>query len=100
MQTNAAWEATSQAITRNDAHTRGILILGLGESEAALAHSFAAAARHPLVRGFAVGRTIFTEPAAAYMLGEMTPDAAVSAMQQAFARLCHLWDAARADIKG
>ena len=100
MQSDAAWHATCAAIQRNDAHTRGILILGLGEDEATLARSFAAAARHPLVRGFAVGRTIFAEPAAAFMRGEISPQAAILAMSATYARLCALWDTARTPAKG
>jgi hypothetical protein len=58
-----------RAIAENDPHTRGIVVLGLGASEAELAASFAAAARQKLVRGFAVGRTIFADVAAEWMAG-------------------------------
>ena len=44
---------------RNDPHTRGIVVLGLDAPEAELAASFALAAGFDLVKGFAVGRTIF-----------------------------------------
>ena len=95
MLTPAAWEATIAAIERNDAHTRGILILGLGEGEATLKESFSVAARYPLVKGFAVGRTIFAEAAAAWMRGEMNDADAVARMAERFARLCAAWDKAR-----
>ena len=36
-----------------------VLVLGLDAPEAELAASFEVAARHPQVKGFAVGRTIF-----------------------------------------
>ena len=58
---DAAWQRVIGAIERNDQFTRGIVILGLGESELKLAESFAVAARYPLVKGFAVGRTIFAK---------------------------------------
>ncbi len=96
MQTPAAWAAACASIARNDAHTRGILVLGLGSDEARLSSAFEAAARHPLVRGFAVGRTIFAEAAKGYMAGTMTPQDATQAMRSGYARLCALWDAARA----
>lgn len=95
MQTDVAWQLTCEAITRNDPNTRGIVILGLGESEESLAASFAVAARHPLVKGFAVGRTIFAESAAAWMTGRIDDVAAVKTMSGNFARLCSIWDAAR-----
>ena len=96
MQTDAGWQAACDAITRNDAHTRGIVVLGLGESEETLAASFAKAAKFDLVKGFAVGRTIFAEAAEGYMSGKIAADQAVKMMAENYTRLCALWDAARA----
>ena len=96
MQTDAGWQAACDAITRNDAHTRGIVVLGLGESEETLAASFAKAAKFDLVKGFAVGRTIFAEAAEGYMSGKIAADQAVKMMAENYTRLCTLWDAARA----
>lgn len=95
LQSDAAWGLTVQAINRNDPHTRGIVVLGLGSSEGALAASFAAAAKHDLVKGFAVGRTIFAEAAEGYMLGQIAADEAVAMMAATYTRLCALWDTAR-----
>ncbi|MGV6848475.1 MAG: bifunctional 5-dehydro-2-deoxygluconokinase/5-dehydro-2-deoxyphosphogluconate aldolase [Marinibacterium sp.] len=92
---DTAWKQTCAAITDNDPDTRGIVVLGLGETEDRLAESFATAARFPMVKGFAVGRTIFGEAAAAWMAGEMTDDAAMTAMADRYARLCSIWDTAR-----
>jgi 5-dehydro-2-deoxygluconokinase len=99
MQTDAAWAAACDAIERNDRHTRGIVVLGLGSDEATLKASFEAAARHPLVKGFAVGRTIFAKAAEGYMAGTMTGPEAVAAMTDAYARVAALWDAARATAR-
>ncbi|MFO1173892.1 MAG: 5-dehydro-2-deoxygluconokinase [Paracoccaceae bacterium] len=96
MQSDAAWAKAVAAIERNDAHTRGIVVLGLGQSEDELASSFRLAARHPLVRGFAVGRTIFAEAARDWMAGKIGDDVAVTRMVDNFRRLCGIWDAARA----
>lgn len=97
MQTDAGWQAACDAITRNDAHTRGIVVLGLGESEETLAASFAKAARFDLVKGFAVGRTIFAEAAEGFMSGRIAADQAVTMMAENYTSLCALWDAARAN---
>jgi 5-dehydro-2-deoxygluconokinase len=97
MTTDAGWQAACDAITRNDAHTRGIVVLGLGSSEAALADSFQVAARQKLVRGFAVGRTIHAEAGRDWLAGRIDDATAVAAMSDAYARLCALWDNARAD---
>ncbi|MDN5788704.1 2-deoxy-5-keto-D-gluconate 6-phosphate aldolase domain-containing protein, partial [Pseudorhodobacter sp.] len=96
MLTDAAWDITCQTIMANDPNTRGIVILGLGEAEEKLAQSFKIAARFPMVKGFAVGRTIFGETAVAWMQGGLSDEAAVATMAEKFARLCRIWDAARA----
>ena len=99
MTTDAAWTTACDTITRNDPHTRGIVVLGLAADEETLAASFKVAARHPLVTGFAVGRTIFGAAAERYMAGT-TPDAEiVRDMADKYARLCKLWDDARADVR-
>ena len=95
MRSQAAWANAVQAITDNDPHTRGIVVLGLGESEAALAESFALAAKFDLVKGFAVGRTIFAGAAAGYMAGGIGAEEAVAMMAANYERLCVLWDQAR-----
>jgi 5-dehydro-2-deoxygluconokinase len=95
MQTDAAWAATVAAIERHDTNTRGIVVLGLGQSEADLTASFKLAAKYPLVKGFAVGRTIHADVGQAWMAGEMTDAAAVKTMADNFRRLCGVWDKAR-----
>ena len=95
LQSVAAWAATVAAIERNDSHTRGIVVLGLGQSEEALAASFRLAARYPLVKGFAVGRTIFAEAARDWLAGQAGDAAAIRQMADNFRRLCAHWDAAK-----
>ncbi|WP_418595607.1 bifunctional 5-dehydro-2-deoxygluconokinase/5-dehydro-2-deoxyphosphogluconate aldolase [Ponticoccus sp. (in: a-proteobacteria)] len=97
--TEAAWAKAVQAIERNDPRTRGIVVLGLDAPEAALAESFALAARQPLVKGFAVGRTIFGDAARAWLKGEMTNAEAVAQMAARYSRLCEIWDRARAEAR-
>lgn len=95
MQSDAAWTATVEAIEENDLHTRGIVVLGLAAAEDALKASFAVAAKYPLVKGFAVGRTIFGDAARAWMAGAMTDAEAVAQMKDTYQRLCGYWDAGR-----
>jgi len=97
--TEAAWAATTDAIERHDRNTRGILVLGLAADEASLAQSFAVAARFALVKGFAVGRTIFADAAARHIAGTADADAVVAEMAGKFARLCGIWDEARAGVR-
>lgn len=91
-----AWQNAVAAIDRNDPRTRGIVVLGLDAPEDELAASFALAARQPLVKGFAVGRTIFGDVARAWMSGGLNDAEAVDRMAETYQRLCGVWDAARA----
>ncbi|MSU90733.1 5-dehydro-2-deoxygluconokinase [Rhodobacteraceae bacterium 2CG4] len=94
--TDAAWQQAVDAIESNDPRTRGIVVLGLDASEEELAASFARAARQPLVKGFAVGRTIFGQAARDWLAGRISDRDAVRTMGDNFARLCRIWDEARA----
>lgn len=96
MRTDAAWRAVCEVIDQRDPWCRGIVVLGLGESEDVLADSFAAAAAHDRVKGFAVGRTIHAQPGRDWLSGRIGDDEAVARMAETFARLCRLWDDARA----
>ncbi|MBP0616066.1 bifunctional 5-dehydro-2-deoxygluconokinase/5-dehydro-2-deoxyphosphogluconate aldolase [Jiella mangrovi] len=96
MASEAAWENACAAIAENDPHVRGIVMLGLDAPEEALKASFSAAARFDLVKGFAVGRTIFGEAARAYLAGALSPEDAIATMAEKYGRLCALWDEARA----
>jgi 5-dehydro-2-deoxygluconokinase len=97
--TDEAWQNAVNAIERNDPRTRGIVVLGLDASEDELAASFAMAAKQPLVKGFAVGRTIFGNVARAWLKGDMSDAEAVSQMAERFQRLCDTWDNARQDAR-
>ena len=99
MTTDTAWAKACDAITRNDPHTRGIFVLGLAASEETLSASFKVAARHSLVKGFAVGRTIFGAAAERFMANDATDAEIVGDMADKYARLCKLWDDARDDVR-
>jgi 5-dehydro-2-deoxygluconokinase len=90
----AAWSNIADAIAASDRWCRGIVLLGLEASEDQLAASFAIARGCPQVKGFAVGRTIFAEPARAWLAGAIDDSAAVEQMAGSFARLCAMWRAA------
>ncbi|SNT02329.1 bifunctional 5-dehydro-2-deoxygluconokinase/5-dehydro-2-deoxyphosphogluconate aldolase [Tropicimonas sediminicola] len=98
MTTTSAWQQTCDTILRNDRYTRGIVILGLAAAEEDLAESFRVATRFPLVKGFAVGRTIFADAAQAWLKGDIGSDEAVAEMANRYARLCAVWDESRSQV--
>lgn len=95
LQTAQGWAAACDAIAARDPHCRGVVMLGLAQDEGALMASMALAAAQPMVKGFAIGRTIFDPAARAWFAGEMTDDQAVADMATRYARLCTAWNTAR-----
>jgi 5-dehydro-2-deoxygluconokinase len=90
----AAWEAIAETISAHDPHCRGVLLLGLDAPEAELEAAFALAARQPVCKGFAVGRTIFGKPAEAWFKGEIDDRQAVASMAAGYRRLIEAWERA------
>ncbi len=95
MKTDAAWALTSETVAKNDPHCRGIVVLGLDAPTAHLRASFEVAARHPLVKGFAIGRTIFAKSAKAWFASRISSEDAIAEMAGKYSDLCQIWDAAR-----
>jgi len=98
MTSDAAWTKTCDAVRDNDTWCRGILVLGLDAEIGDLAAGFAAAARHDLVKGFAVGRTIFSTAAQAWLAGNISDEDAIAEMATTYRALCEEWDRARREI--
>src|SRR5208337_3865133 len=60
----AAWDAVERVVKDGDPLCRGVVLLGLEAPEDDLARGFEIARHCGAVKGFAVGRTVFAEPAA------------------------------------
>jgi 5-dehydro-2-deoxygluconokinase len=90
-----AWSAISEAVQRNDSYCRGVMVLGLEAPFDDLVESFRACAGVPVVKGFAVGRTIHIDPARAWLSGRISDAEAVDQMAERFARLVAAWTDAR-----
>jgi 5-dehydro-2-deoxygluconokinase len=86
-----SWSNIERAVASNDPHCRGVLLLGLSAPKDELIRGFGNAARAGIVKGFAVGRTIFNEPAARWFKGEIGDEAAVGEMASALSALVDAW---------
>lgn len=95
-QSPRSWERIVATITAQDPHCNGILLLGLDAEEKVLAEAFDTAAAFPLCRGFAVGRSIFGQPAREWISGRAGDEAAINAVAERYERLIGLWRRARA----
>jgi 5-dehydro-2-deoxygluconokinase len=93
--TRDEWAALDALVDARDPHCRGIVILGQSAPIAELAAGFAEAARSRRVRGFAVGRTIFAEPARAWLAEALDDDGLVEAVRRKYEALIDAWSAAR-----
>jgi 5-dehydro-2-deoxygluconokinase len=90
----AGWEELAALIAARDPQCRGAVILGLSQPLAELARGFAAAT-HPIVKGFMVGRTLWAEPAGRWLRGACDDDTLVAAVAANFVALVDAWRAAR-----
>lgn len=86
-----AWKNIEAVITANDPWCRGIVLLGLEAPAETLEKAFAATTVAPLVKGFAVGRTIFAHAAREWMAGRMTDEEAIGDMAGRFGELTRAW---------
>jgi 5-dehydro-2-deoxygluconokinase len=89
------WSRLEAAIRGADPYCRGVLVLGLDAPLDELGERLAAAARHPVCRGFAVGRTIFGDAARAWFAGEIDDEAAIAAIAHRYLKLVRRFADAR-----
>ncbi|MBN8951079.1 MULTISPECIES: 5-dehydro-2-deoxygluconokinase [unclassified Rhizobium] len=87
----AAWKKIDAVIAKNDPLCRGIVLLGLEAPAEELIRSFEATLAAPSVKGFAVGRTIFSDAARAWLSGGMNDEEAIADMAGRFRQLTAAW---------
>jgi 5-dehydro-2-deoxygluconokinase len=91
----AAWLAIERVIGRQDPWCRGILVLGLEAPARELETAFALTEGSAMVKGFAIGRTIFNHAAESWFAGKMSDEEAISEMAQKFGQLTAAWQRLR-----
>ena len=91
----AEWPALDALIAERDPYSRGVVLLGLNAPIDALTHGFVAAADSRMCRGFAVGRTIFHEPARAWLAGTLDDAGFIAGVRRNFEALIDAWTASR-----
>ncbi|ELX8378560.1 5-dehydro-2-deoxygluconokinase [Providencia vermicola] len=85
------WDEVDALIEERDPYCRGVVLLGLDAPQAELEAGFNAAAGKSVVKGFAVGRTLFAKPSLEWMKGEMDDDALVQTIKSNYHNLIALW---------
>jgi 5-dehydro-2-deoxygluconokinase len=90
----ASWQALAELIAGRDPYCRGVAILGLNQPLQTLAAAFAEA-RHPIVKGFMVGRTVWGEACAAWLRGTIDDATLVERVAARYGALVQAWRASR-----
>ncbi len=85
------WAGIGDVVREHDPYCAGLLVLGQAAGEEELAESFAAAASEPMCRGFAIGRSIYGEPARRWLAGEIGDGELVSSVAERYGRMNDLW---------
>ena len=97
--TDQAWSSVCDMIVRNDPYVNGIVVSESDLSQRDPVAGIILAARHGLVKGFAVGQTVFRDAACAWMKGDLDDGAAIAEMAEIFGNLCRVWDRERVALR-
>jgi 5-dehydro-2-deoxygluconokinase len=95
----ASWGTLSALIAERDPHCRGVVLLGLNQPMQRLIEGFAAAAPHPIVRGFMVGRTIWGEASREWLAGAIDDATLVERAASRFGQLVEGWRQTRSNTR-
>ncbi len=99
-QSTTGWDAVARVIDDCDPHCKGIVLLGLDAPEDQLREGFRAASGAPYMKGFAVGRSIFGQPARAWFAGELDDAGARADIARRYRRMVELWRQAAGEPRG
>ncbi|MGF1725275.1 bifunctional 5-dehydro-2-deoxygluconokinase/5-dehydro-2-deoxyphosphogluconate aldolase [Photobacterium nomapromontoriensis] len=89
----ASWQAVNELVQARDSHCRGVVLLGLDAPEAELKAGFNAAAGQTIVKGFAVGRTIFGQPSRQWLANKIDDAGLIAQVKANYHNLIALWRA-------
>ncbi|ANQ23135.1 5-dehydro-2-deoxygluconokinase [Vibrio natriegens] len=86
-----SWDTVSAVVTERDAFCRGVVILGLDAPQEELQKGFNATAGKEIVKGFAVGRTLFGEPSRQWLANSINDETLIENIKQNYHNLIALW---------
>ena len=87
-----SWEEVEHLVNTNDPHCHGVVILGLDAPMDELEAGFNQASQSKMVKGFAVGRSIFSGPSKAWLANEINDDEMVAGIKQNYSHLVNVWN--------
>lgn len=75
-------------------HCRGIVLLGKDAPIDKIIQQFSIVKKAKYIKGFAIGRTIFSEPAKEWFAGKLSDEACISAICDNYLAVAHAWQEA------
>ncbi len=91
----AGWKAIADIVRERDPDCRGVLLLGLDAPEPDLVRTLTAAAAQPICKGFAIGRSVFYQPAGQWLQNSLSDSEFVTEVAARYRRLIDVWRGAR-----
>ena len=88
-----SWTSVEALITERDSYCRGVVLLGLDAPQDELKAGFDKSAGHDIVKGFAVGRTLFGQPSREWLANEIDDEALIQKIASNYMALIELWRA-------
>jgi len=88
------WQNVGHVIDLNDPNCQGIIVLGLDGSIESISQSFQYATTQTWVKGFAVGRTLFSKSAQDWLAGSINDATAITQMRLQYRAMINAWDTA------
>ncbi|WP_045959746.1 2-deoxy-5-keto-D-gluconate 6-phosphate aldolase domain-containing protein [Xenorhabdus poinarii] len=85
------WDHTEELIIQCDPGCRGVVIFGLDAPKEVLKVGFAAAKGESIVKGFAVGRTLFGKASLKWLANEIDDRALILQIKTNFHNLINDW---------
>ena len=86
-----SWNTVSNVIAENDPYCRGVVILGLDAPLDDLAKGFTATVGNDIIKGFAVGRSLFSEPSREWLTGRIDDSTLMNKVKYNYHHLINLW---------
>lgn len=85
------WNEIDVIIDNRDPYCRGIVILGLGATKEKLHNGFKRTSASKYVKGFAVGRTIFSEPSKMWLQNQIDDNVLIKKIKENYIEITQLW---------
>lgn len=89
--TQSEWPSLSTLINTRAPHCRGIILLGLDAPMAELEQAFHDSSNFPLCKGFAVGRSIFSDPSKAWLSNTIDDQTLIDQVCKNYLHLVNVW---------